>query len=392
MYSTSTAAVASIALLKSYEITQDNRYLTKALKIHDWLFNQQYRAETSEFAHSLSNRASTVESTVYGALVSIFFNRLDIAQAQVNRLESYLNLDLIEFGALKIVEGDEVLSALTYHLLTQVTVLQTTVRPQLASWRQELNISSTNNSLSSTFRDKNPVFQFLETNEGFVFESSYLTNYSLPDIEQARFFRNHSLALLRRAWPVDYTWPSQEALDRGVLGQLLRALAEALAPLFSLPYQFLRSTYLNRASPFFVDRWAADLGYFRRAYESVDRYRERLKKALGPLDSSPMGLTDLSQQFPGEVKVKEHWKKVLHFNSSSLNSKDLVDEAVYEGAIYQPFSIEVEVPGLIDAIIKDELEIKRPVACQMKSVGRLSFSSTSKSLVSVGQPLLEGTP
>lgn len=391
-YSTSTAVVTSLALLKAYEITQDNRYLTHSLAIQQWVFNQQYRAEAAEFAHSLSNREPTVESTVYGTLLSLFFNRLDIAQAQLSRLEEYVNLQLIEFGVLKLVEGEDLLTALTYHLLTQVTSLQTTLRPQLTIWRQSLSSNLNGDLVGTAFQDQNPVFQFLDTHTGLIFDSPYLTNHALPDIEQARFYRHHVLKLLKRAWPVDYTWPTQAAIERGILGQLLRAFAEALAPLFSFPYHFLRATYLNQASPFFVDRWAADLGYFRRTYESVDHYRARLRKSLAQTGSSPEEFNNLSQQFPGQVRVKEYWKDVLHLNSSAYSLKDLVGEAVYEGALYQPFSVEVEVPGLIDSVIRDEIEAKRPAACQLQSVGRLSFASTAKSLESAGQPVFAVGP
>lgn len=387
VYPTSTAAITSIALLKAYEITNQNRYLEKALLINRWLFQHQYRQISSHFAHSLSKSNPSVESTVYGLIAALFFNRLDIAQTQVERLESFLRLDLINYGELKLVEGSDHLTALTYHLLTQVGHnLRVSTLEALQTWRESLNGSSLD--LSGTiFQNKNPTFHYLETNNQYIGSSSYLKNYVIEDIEQALFYQDYVLMLLKRAWPVDYSWPSLEALERGTLGKVLKALSLLLAPLFSLPQKFLRSTYLVETSPYYVDQWAADFNQIRRPFEPIPQFQQRIQLFLQRKRFTSESLTNLPTLFPGLVYLKEHWKNVLTFNKGAYYDKPLVDEAYYEGSVYSPFSIEVEVPGPVDSTLESEIEYRRPVSCQLSCVGKLSFSSQNKSLQSLGNPL-----
>lgn len=387
VYSTSTAAITSIALLKAYEITNQNGYLEKALSIDRWLFQHQYHQLTAHFAHSLSESDPSIESTLYGLMAAIFFNRMDIAQTQMERLEGFVRVDLVNFGELKLVEGSDHLTALTYHILTRVEHdLDLSAQEVLQTWRENLNPDSLD-LIGTIFQDKNPTFHYLETNTQYIWSSPYLKNYVMGDIEQARFYQDYVLMLLKRAWPVDYSWPSLEAVEQGTLGKVLKSLSILLAPLFSLPYRFLRSTYLKETSPFYVDRWAADFKQVRRPFESIPQFQQRIQSFLQRKRFTSESLKTLPALFPGLVYLKERWEAVLTFNKGAYYDKPLLDEAYYEGFIYRPFSVEVEVPGPIDSTLEIEIERRRPVSCQLIPVGKLSFSAQAKSLQSVGTPL-----
>lgn len=386
-FTTSTAVITAIAFLKTYEITNQNRYLEKALSIYHWLFRRQYHQRSSHFAHSLAKPNPSVESTLYGLIGSIFFNRMDIAQTQVDLLETFLNLDLANIGQLKIVEGSPHLSALTYHCLTQLnSSLTISTQNVLQAWRESLNENSLD-LLGTVFQDLNPTFHYLETNTEYIFASSYLKNYVIADIEKTHFYEDYVLMLLKQAWPVDYSWPTLEAIEQGTLGKVLKGLSFLLAPLFSLPFKFLRSTYLTESSPFYIDRWGADFGLTRRLFEPISHFQRRIQNYIQPKSFTEESFNSLSTLFPGRVYVKEYWKSILSYNEGAYGQKSFIDEAYYEGLTHRPFSVEVEVPGPLDAVLETEIEYHRPVACQLTSVGKLSFSVQDKSLQSVGIPI-----
>lgn len=320
-----TNMVASIALLKAYDVLDDLSYLQSAISIHMALEGSLYDHNNRVYVESYDSQMMTTSSLIYGLWYSYVLNKVESIEASLVILQSRGRPYRRRSGPLMVqgatvttysgsvlsVSGDIYSDPLPFYTEPLTTedsyclwALINLVTPALARDGYKVNYQPLLTRAKDEIRQgrlHGGVINYslcMISDEGV--DHPYAMPRSVPELEKVIFHYALTFDKLKNLWPVDFTtWANKSSLKRGnILGSLLYTLATSISIWYGLYHTKRADTYLMESTNRGMDSWGGDLDLTRRLGEQDLPYKQRLAYVLGrSIDSRELDI----------IALAEHW-------------------------------------------------------------------------------------
>ena len=386
---TSTNITIFLALLKTFEITQDFSYLLEASLLKDNI--EQYLFNTFDtLKHNITNPKESIESSVYSLIY--FYTLKDYTK--ITPTLKFLNNNIyipetldkfnnvIQDSALVKQNDDQVIINTSLDVENYNQLFTKTSRDTYNSSYEILKINyltfSILNLISETFQV--PLLDKLSTllteiekriitnreDATLIFTASCLLNNqsflsiennqfkSIIDLNNLIFSKNHLFELMLKTIPTEYAWLDKKVLNKqSNIGQILytSAVQEALIN--------CKKSYIKRMSSIYymygdlLTKKAADLGINRELKESDSTLKRKIANRLTYNGNNKEQIETHLSFYDTKSVIKDNYKLIQAFASEEespfsvnwgeayFNGTKKASNLLYTINIYQPLESEV---------------------------------------------------
>lgn len=422
-YLTSTSLMTCMALMKAHDLTLNPFYIDKAADIYESSYNYLYSLNEGIFYHSYTDPSLSNDSLIYGLLFSHATNKseaieeiLKIIKARTKPLESSTAGNLIitsegfsvrsSTGArLKSYNSESLDVSLQLEPSSALAIYPLNPYQELAPAIKDVNLIEDLLDLCkskaypiefepfiSVYRERLDKAQIdnryinTSTNLSRCLSSSILKHpLFLPnsywDIETLLFNRNLVLERIKKLIPIDYTWPSKQAISpSGNIGRLLKTFSKSLSNWWVGIRRAKKGIYLSTATDTYIDTWASQFGVERYIREDDDSLRRRIQSFFMGGNVTEEDFINLLYSLGVDASI-QNTKPLgyISFLESNLDSQH--GQGQYSGPLTNTSTITISTTSPFSARVLNLINEYKPLGLQIQIQEKIQLLSCNQSTV-----------
>lgn len=316
-----------MSLLKYYDISQDAKYLSRAVDLDLYLHSSIY--------DGTSYNSNNIYTSVGWSLVRNRVEAIERSLEEIGTTISHpLRRDIVELYGTNIdlenslEEEYSIVDNLGYPLemsLIERYTIDALSISSLDSAKEDLYDIPYANTLDLYRNPKENGLALSACLLGTPIFSheTFITN-SIPDLETELFNRHYLPQQLALLLPISYGWFDENALKNGNLYFMIRAIAKEMSPYDSIRERGIKGTFLSEGDGVYLNTWGEDLSSSRYLNEPDSEYRNRLLNKVTNKPSSKKEIEKLFDSYNLRAEVsnveilstvdKDTYIKPLHNN------------------------------------------------------------------------------
>lgn len=354
---TSTNVAIFMALLKSFEITQNFDYLIEAdsliLSINKYLINKE-----GLYKHSLTTIGSSLESATYNLLLSLILENYTNINAIISFLKTRLNTppaqinedvfvgtnivlvgtEEVELPPLAILNSDSDFNLFTPTTFDNITTIEEIFKYNylltssflhldtklpisfIGEMEEKLNVIKL--KVENTRENSALIFPIasLISNNSFISIDTIKFN-SLFEFNMYQFQKTLTLNTLLLNTPKDYGWFATNKVSKNsTLGNIYSAFAQSLAKNITEYESIKRNISIDNMYGVTLNKKAAEYNLIRFAKESDILFRKRIKNEIYTRGVNKLSIENRARLFDSPTVITNNYEAVLATEESSQNT------------------------------------------------------------------------
>lgn len=421
---TSTNISIFIALLKTFEITQDYNYLIEADNLYNAI-NKYLLNNNNLLKHSLAINDTSLESVTYQLLFNLALEKYDLTQNIIDFLNIRLSAlpiqtneqvfvgssivtvasNIVETNPLDILTSDDDLNLFTPTSIDKIETVEDIFK---YNYLITSNLLLLNNKLNipfiNTIKNKlNVIQQKVEDsreNSSLIFAASCLIeNNSLLTIDNSKInslfvFNNYQLQKslqlnkLLINTPKEYNWFNTNKLNRNsTIGNIYYAIAQTLAK-NAVEYETLKQNIsLDNSYGVILNKKAEEYGLKRFTRESDSLLRNRIKSEIYKRGINKSIIETRLLDYNSPVNITDNYKSVLSFEEFNSIYNNNWGEGYLQGTTNSSTNISTfNFNQPVEQDIYDEINKLKPLGTKVHIRENLTFFiSNNSTLINIQQ-------